>query len=681
MQIWIILPFLTFILFTFIVYNQKNPKLEFNFREALVISGIVFAFVVSITTEIFSFFNAITVNAIISFWLIFCIISIAIALFLIIKKNWSCKKITLPSLSFIDKILLLFLIVNLIVIASIAWSSPPCTWDAMVSNVARIMHWLQNQNLKVFPTNIEPQFYYPPFAAIAIMQLQVISGTDSLSNFIQFFSMLGCLIVVSLIAKKFSPSITCQLFSIIICGTIPMLILQASSTQYDLVMAFFVICFVYFSDEFINHPTPLYSFFVGASMGLAIYTKPIAYVYLIPFIIIFIVCLLKKFDFANIKKSLTFWISRILPLPITFLALCTPYFYRNYEYFGNILGNPLGLVTIEFSVTKLLTNIFLNLSVHFQLIYPYNLELSKIIIIITNNINNFFIQKSSSVDGFLIPVLNFSEDETGNTIHLLLILSTILLIVIFIIKRKLKNNYLIQYTFGIVFTFILYCLFFNYSDYTTRYHLSLFILCAPLVGYILSKCINKKISYLIIIILLTISLPWVVLNETKPVVSYKTLEPIYPTISKIIGKNVSEIINRNPAEFSQSIFERDRNAQYFNSNRNAREPFMVLSKNISEQKYEKIGLDIKHSSQYNYEYPLWMLLKNNSGTFPRIEHINVANPSRNSKENSLKDFKPDVIFSVHENNEKIQIGEEVIIDNVTYKKIQGYGNYSLLIPL
>jgi hypothetical protein len=107
---------------------------------------------------------------------------------------------------------------------------------------------------------------------------------------------------------------------------------------------------------------------------------------------------------------------------------------------------------------------------------------------------------------------------------------------------------------------------------------------------------------------------------------------------------------------------------------------MELSNNISEQKYEKIGLDIKHASQYNYEYPIWMLLKNNSGTFPRIEHVNVANPSRNSKENSLKDFKPDVIFSVHENNDKIQIGEVVSIDGATYKKIRAYGNYSLLIP-
>lgn len=601
-------------------------------------------------------------------------------LYLIIKNKWSCKKIFFPSLSIIDKILLLFLIVNILIIATIAWTSPPCNWDSMVSNVARIMHWIQNKNLKVFPTNIQSQFYYPPFAAIAIMQLQVLSGTDSLSNFIQFFSMLGCLILVSLIAKKLSPSITCQIFSIIICGTIPMLILQASSTQYELVLGFFILGFVYFIDEFTNHPSLMYSFLVGTSLSLAIYTKPIAYVYVIPFIFIFIICIVKEFDFTNIKKSFAFWCIRILPIPISFLALCTPYFYRNYEYFGNVLGNSQGLVTIEFSLPKLITNIFWNLGDHLQFIYPFNSDISLFINAIVSNFDNIFSVKPAIFGVFIKPGLNFNEDNTGNAIHLILILLTLLIILIFTIRKKIKNVYISKYILGIIFSFILYCLFFNYNEYNIRYQLPLFIMSAPLVGYILSKCLNKKISYLIIIILLITSIPWIVLNETKPVISYKTLEPTYPAISKLIEKNISEIINRNPPEFSQSIFERDRNSQYFNSNRNAMEPFIVLSKNISEQKYEKIGLDIKDGAPYDYEYPLWMLLENASGSFPRIEHVNVDNPSKNSQDNSLKDFKPDVIFSVKNGNEKIQIGELVIIDNVTYKKNIGYGNYSLLIP-
>jgi hypothetical protein len=459
-----------------------------------------------------------------------------------------------------------------------------------------------------------------------------------------------------------------------------MLILQASSTQYELVLGFFILCFIYFIDEFTNHPSLLNSFLAGASLGLAIYTKPIAFVYVIPFIFIFILSVVRKVDFNNLKKSLIFWFVRILPIPIAFLVICSPYFYRNYEYFGNILGNPVGLVTIEFSFPKLITNIFWNLGEHLQFIYPINSEISVLINAIVSNLDSIFFVKPNTFGIFTIPVLNFNEDNTGNTIHLILILVTLLIILIFTFRKKIKNAFMTEYVFGIVFSFVLYCLFFNYNEYNIRYQLTLFVLSAPLVGYILSRCLNKKISYLIIIILLIMSMPWLILNETKPIISYKSLEPSYPAISKIIGKNVSEIINRNPPELSRSIFERDRNSQYFNSNRNAREPFIVLSKNISEQKYEKIGLDIIHGAPYDYEYPLWMLLKDNSGTFPRIEHVNVVNPSRNSKDNSLKDFKPDVIFSVKNGNEKIQIGELVIIDNISYKKIRAYGNYSLLIP-
>jgi hypothetical protein len=650
-------------------------------RESLIVSGLLLCFLVSITTEILSCFDSITENAIILFWVFLILIGILIAFFLHRKGYLGYKKIVIPSFSLIEKALLIFLCFNIITIGLIAWTSPPCNWDSMVSNVARIMHWIQNQNLNVFPTNIEAQFYYPPFPAIAIMQFQLLSGADFFSNFIQFFSMLGCLIVVSLIAKKFSPSIKCQLFSIIFCGTIPMLILQASSTQYDLEMAFFVISFVYFIDEFINHPTLMHSFLAGASLGLAIYTKPIAYIYLIPFIFIFIICLLKKFDFTELKKSFIFWISRIFLLPLTFFVLCSLYYYRNYEYFGNIMGDPAGLVTFDFSIIRLIKNIFLDLSIHFQLINPFNYELSQIVVTTINNINDFFIPMSNSVEKFLIPVLNFNEDITGNAIHLILILFTLLLIIIFIAKRDIKNNYVIQYTFGVVISFVLFCLFFNYSVYNIRYQLALFIISAPLVGYILSNYINKRIIYLILALLLVISVPWIVLNETKPIISYKTLEPAYPVISKIIGKNVSDIINQYPSEFSQSIFERNRMDQYFNSKPYAREPFFILSNYMIEQKYEKIGLDYKHHTTYDYEYPLWMLLKNNSGSFPRIEHVNVQNPSINSKENSLKDFKPDVIFSGKPGNDQIHIGEKVIIDNLTYEKIKGIGNYMLVIPV
>jgi hypothetical protein len=460
-----------------------------------------------------------------------------------------------------------------------------------------------------------------------------------------------------------------------------MLILEASSTQYELVLGFFILCFIYFIDKFTNQPSFAYSFLAGASLGLAVYTKPVAYVYIIPFIVIFIVCMIKEFDFTNIKKSLMFWLTWTLLVPITFLTICLPYFYRNYEYFGNILGDSKGVVTIEFSFPKIITNFFWNLAEHLQFFYPINVGITTHINAIVSNIDTIFSVSPNSFREFMIPALNFSEDNTGNALHLILILLTLAILFIFTIRKKIKNMYMGLYIFGIGFSFILFCMFFNYNVYNIRYQLPLFMITAPLVGYVLSNHFNKKIAYLILIIVLIMSVPWVVLNETKPIISYKSLEPTYPTISKIIGKNISEIIDRNPPEFTQSIFERDRNAQYFNTNRNAKEPFFVLTQYNKEQKYENIGFDIIFNSPYNNEYQLWMLLKNDSGSFPRIEHVNVDNPSKYFQDNSLKDFKPDVIFSAKKGNDEIQIGENVSIDNNTYKKIKGYGNYSLLIPV
>lgn len=684
MNFAVIIPLIVLIIFTFILFNQKKFRFILNLRESIIISGITLCVLVSIVTEIFSFFNCINETAIISFWFLILLLSIIISVFFERKGYLSYKKILIPSFSNIEKLLIFYLVLNLIIIASIAWVSPPCNWDSMVSNVARIMHWVQNQNLNVFPTNIQSQFYYPPFAAIAIMQLQILSGVDYFSNFIQFFSMLGCLILVSLIAKKFSSSVKCQLFSVIICGTIPMLIVQASSTQYELLIAFFVLSFIYFIDKFVNDPNWMYSSLAGASLGLAIYTKPIAYLYIIPFFIVFILCILKKFDFSQFKKSFIFWIVRIFPMIVAILTLCTPYFYRNYKYFGNLLGDPVGLVTIEFSIPKLIANLLWNLGVHLQFFNPFNYEISSFIDSIIKNFTNLLnvdLNSIYTVTTFLIPVLNFNEDRTGSALHLLIISLTIVVFLIIIVQKKLQNKYINLYIFSIIFSFVIFCLFFNYNIYNIRYQLPLFIISAPLVGYLFSGWSNKKLAYLVLLLLLISSTPWVLLNETKPVIGYNSFQPIYPTINNIIGQNVSELINHYPPEFSQSIFERNRNDQYFNSNPYAREPFMALSKNISDQKYTNIGLDIKHGSPYDYEYPLWMLLKTDYGFFPRIEHVNVSNPSKNSTYNSLKEFEPDVIFSVQKGNNEIHIGDNVVIDDILYKKVKGYENYSLLTPL
>jgi hypothetical protein len=89
--------------------------------------------------------------------------------------------------------------------------------------------WLRS--VEHYPTSYVPQLYHPPGAEFAIMHFQIISGGDRFANLIQWLSMVGSAIAVSLIAKQLGANLRGQVFAAVFAATLPMGILQGSSTQ------------------------------------------------------------------------------------------------------------------------------------------------------------------------------------------------------------------------------------------------------------------------------------------------------------------------------------------------------------------------------------------------------------------------------------------------------------------
>ena len=73
----------------------------------------------------------------------------------------------------------------------------------MSYHMPRVMHWIQNQNVDFYPTSTTRQLYVSPFSEYVILHLQLIVNGDRLANLVQWFSMFGSLIGVSLIAREF----------------------------------------------------------------------------------------------------------------------------------------------------------------------------------------------------------------------------------------------------------------------------------------------------------------------------------------------------------------------------------------------------------------------------------------------------------------------------------------------
>src|SRR5262249_45093835 len=158
-----------------------------------------------------------------------------------------------------------------------------------------------------------PQLYHPPWAEFAITHLQILSDSDRFANGIQWLSMVGSVVGVSLIAKLLGGDRKAQVFASVFAATIPMGILQASSTQNDFVVAFWLVCFVAYTLRIVTNRSDQESQTVvawepvlgaGASLGLALMTKGTAYIYSAPFVVWLTVIMAKRGPWGALRAGL-----------------------------------------------------------------------------------------------------------------------------------------------------------------------------------------------------------------------------------------------------------------------------------------------------------------------------------------------------------------------------------------
>lgn len=134
--------------------------------------------------------------------------------------------------------LFLLPLVPLVVLATIsAVRYAPNNWDSMTYHLARVAHWIQNRSVAPYPTNNFRQVFLAPGAEYLLLSLQVISGSDRLANLVQ----LGCFLLVAaaapVLARLAGAPVALARWAWLLPAAAPAAVLQASSTQNDLVAA------------------------------------------------------------------------------------------------------------------------------------------------------------------------------------------------------------------------------------------------------------------------------------------------------------------------------------------------------------------------------------------------------------------------------------------------------------
>ncbi|TNH21903.1 phospholipid carrier-dependent glycosyltransferase [Micromonospora orduensis] len=124
----------------------------------------------------------------------------------------------------------------------IALLAEPNNFDSQTYHLPKVEHWVAQGNLDFWPTAIHRQVTIPPGAEYLLLHLRLLTGGDALHNLVQWAAGVLCLLVVARITAQLGGGRRAQLLTAFVLASTPMVALQATSTQTDLVCAAWVAC-------------------------------------------------------------------------------------------------------------------------------------------------------------------------------------------------------------------------------------------------------------------------------------------------------------------------------------------------------------------------------------------------------------------------------------------------------
>jgi hypothetical protein len=135
-----------------------------------------------------------------------------------------------------------------------AFCYPPMTFDSMTYHMARVGHWVQNRSVEYYPTSIDRQNWVSPGAEYLILILQILSGSDRWANIVQFLAWIHILFAIPSLSRMAGVPSRLVPWCAVLVAAIPMGVMQASSTQTDMVASTLMVGIVIASLPFLHHP-------------------------------------------------------------------------------------------------------------------------------------------------------------------------------------------------------------------------------------------------------------------------------------------------------------------------------------------------------------------------------------------------------------------------------------------
>jgi hypothetical protein len=577
------------------LFNRQTPRIS-GWREAFVAAAIAVGAFIALSSEALSLVGALTQPALVIVWLAaFLILLVLVQKRGLIKQGvgWLRERPDLAKVSKTERALLAVTGIFASVLFFVARLAPPNTNDSLSYHLSRVMHWIQNQGLMHYSTAIDRQLWMPPWAEMAVMQLYLFKGDDGLSNLVQWFSMGASLVVVSLIARRMGAGGAGQVFAALFCVTLPMGILQATSTQTDYATAFWLVCLAYFA--LLAHQRQLAAVewvLLSLVVALGVLTKGTYYTFALPFLVWLLFSTLRRLGWRETA-------GRILLGVLVVGVLNAGVWARNLITYGFPLGPRQSISALSNAslnpailASNLIRNSTLNLGTPYGVVNgPARDWVEMIHQVIGQDLND----PASTLDEYRIKRY-LHEDRAGNPVHFLLIPLTILLLWI-PHHSKLKPTSSILFGLLVLATFVIFSSLYKWQSTGSRLLLPFFVAWAPLAGVAFERPGLGYARIAAALILIAAGVHPLISNPSR------ALLPLSPDFASLLSTPRDQLLFANSPEVMPA--------------------YQSLAFDIRESGCMDVGLKIDSS---DIEYPFWFLLDApHSGI--RIDHLDVPGGS------------------------------------------------------
>ncbi len=573
-----------------------------HMRLLILRSVALLAVYLALALEVLSLFRAVSWYGLATAWLL---PGLAIWGYLLRRRRnglpIQLPRLRLPSFGW-EWLLSGVVAVVLVVTFTVAWITPPQTWDSLTYHLSRVAHWAQDRSIGHYITGIERQNSMSPGAELLVLNAYVLTGGDRLANLPQWLAMLGSLVAVSLAARLLGAKPFGQWLAACFAATLPMGIVQASSTATDYLTAFWTVCAAVEVLHYHQHGEPRGPIFASLAAALALLTKPVSIPYLLPFAAWMAVLLLKrhgckiglKWGMIAMVVVTTVNAGYLARNLITYGNIANP---ADFEYHSNQLRNPAGLVSI------------LSRNAGVQAGLPgaaeWNENIFKVVLRIHMLLGLGLEDPRTTLVGyFQVRPPSTQEDFATNPYHAYLVLGICILLLP--LSRRVGYR-VILYAAGAALGFIFFSFIYKWQVFGARFHLLFFVLFAPVAGAVLTQLRLKPLGALAATGLLFLSFPWLFSIDSRP---------LFPREGQ-----------------GESILSTGRLELYFKNATGAEQGVLEITADIQQQGCSQVGLML-HGDEP--EYLFWRLLGAPRETI-RVEWIVAGTPSARYRP---EDFQP-----------------------------------------